>query len=412
MLAAFLAATPEFARSLADRPPDALVPQFLVSSCPRACWGWIAGILAAALSSIDSALNSLSAVVEEFLPSGAAGRLDLGAAGDGGVGRAGDWGRVGLLEIGGDLIELVNRVGSALYGPVLAVFLLAWRSRRADGWSAVAGAVAGLLANLALAAWAPVSWLWWNVVGCGGWPCGGSACWAEVWVAGRKNHDGEGRGHARAAGLLLLRDSPLCWRPSQWGALDVRPIFSRRQLGCWLSCLRGRPGLFRKSVIYRLILEPVTTRAVRLRHGSGSSAMDATEVEVGACPPGRAAPRAASGVDRVGCPTKRSRHPSRFPSAPVRAMSPMATALSTVIIDRWGDVLMASRAVPGRGRVDLAVADDVDGARAPSRSGSRPSSAMAVADIDHGPPQEELGDDAAVDVHLVVVDGHRPPPGM
>jgi hypothetical protein len=64
-------------------------------------------------------------------------------------------------------IELINRVGSALYGPVLAVFLLAWRSRRADGWSAVAGAVAGLLANLALAIWAPgISWLWWNVVGC------------------------------------------------------------------------------------------------------------------------------------------------------------------------------------------------------------------------------------------------------
>ena len=64
-------------------------------------------------------------------------------------------------------IELVNRVGSALYGPVLAVFVLAWRSRRADGPSVVAGAIAGLLANLALAAWAPgVSWLWWNVVGC------------------------------------------------------------------------------------------------------------------------------------------------------------------------------------------------------------------------------------------------------
>jgi hypothetical protein len=31
----------------------------------------------------------------------------------------------------------------------------------------VAGAAAGVAANLALAAWAPgVSWLWWNVSGC------------------------------------------------------------------------------------------------------------------------------------------------------------------------------------------------------------------------------------------------------
>jgi nitroreductase len=53
-----------------------------------------------------------------------------------------------------------------LYGPVLAVFVLAWRSRRADGRSATAGALAGVLANLALAAWAPgVSWLWWNAAG-------------------------------------------------------------------------------------------------------------------------------------------------------------------------------------------------------------------------------------------------------
>jgi SSS family solute:Na+ symporter len=63
-------------------------------------------------------------------------------------------------------IELVNRVGSALYGPVLAVFVLAWRSRRADGRSAVVGAIGGVGANLVLAAFAPgLSWLWWNVVG-------------------------------------------------------------------------------------------------------------------------------------------------------------------------------------------------------------------------------------------------------
>jgi Na+/proline symporter len=146
------------------------VPQFLVGYLPAGVVGVVvAGILAAALSSIDSALNSLSAVaVEEF----SSERLRADPA------RQLRWARAatvlwGVLATGAawafsrsgeTSIELVNRVGSALYGPVLAVFVLAWRSRRADGRSAVAGAAAGVLANLALAAWAPgVSWLWWNV---------------------------------------------------------------------------------------------------------------------------------------------------------------------------------------------------------------------------------------------------------
>jgi SSS family solute:Na+ symporter len=79
---------------------------------------------------------------------------------------------------------------------VLAVFVLAWRSRRADGRSATAGAVAGLAANLGLAAWAPgVSWLWWNVTGllvalAVGEACGRSRGSATAVVAG-------GRGYAR-----------------------------------------------------------------------------------------------------------------------------------------------------------------------------------------------------------------------
>lgn len=174
MLAAFLEVTPDFAADLAGRPPDALVPQFLVSYLPAGVVGVVvAGILAAALSSIDSALNSLSAVAVEELSSE---RLRADPV------RQLRWARVttvlwGMLATGAawafsrsgeTSIELVNRVGSALYGPVLAVFVLAWRSRRADGRSAVAGAVAGVLANLALAAWAPeISWLWWNVAGFG-----------------------------------------------------------------------------------------------------------------------------------------------------------------------------------------------------------------------------------------------------
>ncbi len=59
------------------------------------------------------------------------------------------------------------------------------------------GAVAGLLANLALAAWAPgISWLWWNVVGCGVTLAIGIA-FGRSKVAVEAVGDREGRGYAR-----------------------------------------------------------------------------------------------------------------------------------------------------------------------------------------------------------------------
>jgi SSS family solute:Na+ symporter len=62
---------------------------------------------------------------------------------------------------------MVNRVGSLVYGPILAIFLLAWGSRRATGRSAVAGGIAGVALNLILSVAAPgLSWLWWNPLGC------------------------------------------------------------------------------------------------------------------------------------------------------------------------------------------------------------------------------------------------------
>ena len=173
MLARLLVAEPTFAASLSGLPPDALVPRFLVTYLPSGVLGVaVAGVLAAALSSVDSAFNSLSAVtVEELLPDSWRDRprLQLLAA------RAVTvlWGALAVAagvvfsRAGETTIEIVNRVGSALYGPVLALFLLAWRSWRADGRSAVAGAIAGVAANLAVGALLPsVSWLWWNVIGC------------------------------------------------------------------------------------------------------------------------------------------------------------------------------------------------------------------------------------------------------
>jgi SSS family solute:Na+ symporter len=200
LLAALLVADPAFAGSLDGLPPDALVPRFLATRVPAGVLGIAAaGILAAALSSLDSALNSLSAVtLEEFFPR---------------VARRGDrrsllWARAGTVawgawagitgwwfsQAGETVIELVNRVGSVVYGPILALFLLTWRSSRADGRSAVTGALAGVAVNLALAQFLPsVSWLWWNPIGCGVTLAVGHAAGRRQTQRGDARHDDAGR---------------------------------------------------------------------------------------------------------------------------------------------------------------------------------------------------------------------------
>lgn len=170
LLARLLVVDPAFAARLAGKPADALVPELIAYWLPVGVRGVaVAAILAAALSSVDSALNSLSAVTIEELE-WSEGRWAIWRA------RAVTvvWGVLTVVaglafsRAGETTIELVNRVGSAIYGPILAVFVLAWWARRASGVSAVAGALAGLAANLALAWLAPdVSWLWWNLWGFG-----------------------------------------------------------------------------------------------------------------------------------------------------------------------------------------------------------------------------------------------------
>jgi Na+/proline symporter len=67
---------------------------------------------------------------------------------------------------GSGILELVNMVGSAFYGPVLAVFVLGVLAPRVTGRAALSGLAAGLASNFTLAATAPgIPWLWWNPAG-------------------------------------------------------------------------------------------------------------------------------------------------------------------------------------------------------------------------------------------------------
>jgi SSS family solute:Na+ symporter len=169
LLAGLLRADAGFAAALAGQPADSLVPLFITRELPAGLRGLlVAGILAAAMSSIDSALNSLAAVTLEDVfgrPVGGQsvwiGRLTSFSWGLFAVGSALVFARAGSL-----VLELVNRIGSLFAGPLLGVFTLGLVAAGASGRSAVAGLGLGLGANAALAAWAPqVSWLWWNPAG-------------------------------------------------------------------------------------------------------------------------------------------------------------------------------------------------------------------------------------------------------
>lgn len=149
-----------------------MVPRFVLAQLPVGLAGlFVAAIMAAAMSSVSSELNSLStATVVDFYRRWF--RREAGDAHYLAVSKAATafW---GLLACGfavyavglGSLIEVVNRVGSFVYGSLLGVFLLAMLpGARAAG--AFVGMAAGTSAVLAVSFWAPgVAFLWYNVVG-------------------------------------------------------------------------------------------------------------------------------------------------------------------------------------------------------------------------------------------------------
>ena len=169
LLAALLRYDGAFAAVMEGRPADSLVPVFLMNYLPTGLRGLLlAAILAAAMSSIDSALNSLAAVTLDDVFGVDPARQSVW------------WGRAtsltwGLFAVvsgmmfarsGAGILELVNMVGSAFYGPVLAVFVLGVLAPGVTGAAALVGLGAGLAGNLALASFAPTTpWLWWNPAG-------------------------------------------------------------------------------------------------------------------------------------------------------------------------------------------------------------------------------------------------------
>jgi SSS family solute:Na+ symporter len=174
IIGAFVRLTPDFAAQIPAGRPDWMVPLFIMEYLPHGLIGFLfIAVLAAGMSSLDSALNSMSAATmrdlyQPYLAPGRDQRHYLVASKLITVA----WGvfTVGFAflvpYIGGTVIEAINKVGSLLYGPIFAAFFLGILTR----WATPLAVKAGVTVGIALNAWLwlgvpELSWLWWNLLG-------------------------------------------------------------------------------------------------------------------------------------------------------------------------------------------------------------------------------------------------------
>jgi solute:Na+ symporter, SSS family len=151
---------------------DRIYPTFIVSRMPHGISGLlIAAILAAAMSNLSAALNSLSSssVIDFYLrfhpATSEAARLRLARL----VTVA--WALVlfGLAILAlhwvGRVVEVGLQIASIAYGALLGVFLLGVLTKRANQRGAIAGMVCGLAMELYLWQWSQVAFTWWVFLG-------------------------------------------------------------------------------------------------------------------------------------------------------------------------------------------------------------------------------------------------------
>ena len=150
-----------------------IIPRFVLHELPLGLAGlFIAGVLAAAMSSIAAELNALAtASVIDFYrrwvkPEASDAhylRISKGATAF--------WGLFACVvaiyaATLGSLIEVVNRFGSFFYGSILGVFLLAMVPR-SRGLGAFVGLIAGMSVVGFVAFGTSIEYLWQNVIGAG-----------------------------------------------------------------------------------------------------------------------------------------------------------------------------------------------------------------------------------------------------
>lgn len=157
------------------QPADRIYPQFIWSFLPPGVAGLvIAAVLAAAMSNLSAALNSLSStsIMDFYKPMmqfagkthpeshylTLAKRITLG------------WGAL-LFIIGlvarrwGSVLEAGLSIASIIYGALLGTFLLGMLTRRVRERAAMAGMLAGLSVMLYVKFFTPIAWTWYVLIG-------------------------------------------------------------------------------------------------------------------------------------------------------------------------------------------------------------------------------------------------------
>ena len=134
---------------------DLMIPVFIIKYLPHGLIGILmVGILSAAMSSLSSTVNSLSAVtVEDFFNRG---KVKLSTKKYMFISKASVvfWGLVCIASaflFGGSksaVIEIINAIGSVFYGPVLVTFFLAFFSKKVNHIGMNAGIILAVLTNL------------------------------------------------------------------------------------------------------------------------------------------------------------------------------------------------------------------------------------------------------------------------
>ncbi len=150
------------------------VPLYMVNQLPPGLVGLaIVALFAAAMSSLDSVINSLSATtMEDFVRRFHHGSWSphrelitsrwITVA----------WGVTTLVmafyidDIATTVLEAINKISSLANGPILGVFALGFLLPAVKGSEAILGLLAGIAVNAICWRWFPeISWLWWNPMG-------------------------------------------------------------------------------------------------------------------------------------------------------------------------------------------------------------------------------------------------------
>ncbi len=150
---------------------DRIFPTFIVTQMPHGLSGlMIAAILAAAMSNLSAALNSLSSssIVDFYL-------RRKGLSDDQARVRVSRiatvlWGIVLfalalLSRRGGHVVEIGLSIASVAYGALLGVFLLGLLTRRANQSGAMVGMLLGFATELYISIWTRVPWTWYVTIG-------------------------------------------------------------------------------------------------------------------------------------------------------------------------------------------------------------------------------------------------------